>query len=79
MKAKCSAFGLTSRWVCPVQAIFLQHLVLLPLCVAGHIAHAWRESGPWVSGKGAFGVGSICQLGASCELGLLQSSASPVR
>lgn len=59
MKAKCSAFGLTSGWACPAQAVFLQHLVLLPLCVAGHIARAWRESAPWVSGKRAFGVGSI--------------------
>lgn len=32
------------------------------MCVAGHIARTWRESGPWVSGKGAFGVGSVGQL-----------------
>lgn len=59
MKAESSVFGLTFWWACPPLAVFLQHPVLFPLCVAGHIARAWRESGPWVSGKGAFGIGSV--------------------
>ncbi|XP_064287816.1 serine/threonine-protein kinase PAK 3-like isoform X1 [Passer domesticus] len=34
-------------WACPAQAVFLQHLVVFPLCVAGHITRAWRESSLW--------------------------------
>lgn len=62
VKAECSVFGLTFWRARPAQAVFLQHLVPFPLCVAGHISLVWRESGLWVSGRGASGVGSIGQL-----------------
>lgn len=69
MKAECSVFGLTFGWAYPMRAVFSQHAVLLPLCVAGHIARAWRESSPRVSGKGAFGVGSAGQLWSKLSAG----------
>ncbi|XP_062369873.1 serine/threonine-protein kinase PAK 3-like [Cinclus cinclus] len=47
--AVCTAFTVA------YSGYFFTHL-------ARHIARAWRESSPWVSGKGAFGVGSIGQL-----------------
>uniref|UniRef100_A0A8C3Y2L5 Uncharacterized protein n=1 Tax=Catharus ustulatus TaxID=91951 RepID=A0A8C3Y2L5_CATUS len=45
-----------------LQVHFEPEAAVMPPTPASHIAHTWRESGPWVSGKGAFGIGSVGHL-----------------